>query len=350
MIKWLGDRYNKLNYITLVLLYLLILAGGTVRSTGSGMGCPDWPKCFGEFIPPTDVSELPDNYKEDFLNQRKKKNIELSEMLFFFGFEKLSNKILNDQSIYIEEDFNVYKTWTEYLNRLLGALVGFSILLMFMASFTYIKSDKKIFIASLLSLILVSFQAWIGSIVVSTKLLPGIITFHMLMALIIIAVVIYSFFLSRKNRAFIEDFSGKKLIKIFVSLTLIALIFQISFGTQIRESIDIIAVSLGENLRSIWIEELGIIFLIHRSFSLIILCIYSCLAYLFIRNKKYLISYHRIVIVILFLILLEMVTGAGMVYFSIPSFLQPFHLFLALLIFGLLFFVSLILNFSAKKH
>lgn len=103
-------RFIRIGFATLACLFLLILAGGIVRSSGSGMGCPDWPRCFERWVPPTNVSELPVNYQE----------------------------IYKDRG-YHSTEFNVMKTWTEYINRLIGAVTGFVIFLMFIFSRHYLN-------------------------------------------------------------------------------------------------------------------------------------------------------------------------------------------------------------------
>lgn len=81
------------------------------------------------------------------------------------------------------------------------------------------------------------FQAWLGKLVVDSNLAPYKITVHMLMALVIISLIIYSIFKAKdyKESKIIKDTFVKNLIlfSVFVSL------FQIIIGTQVREFIDL---------------------------------------------------------------------------------------------------------------
>jgi cytochrome c oxidase assembly protein subunit 15 len=140
----LKNRFRKVNLISIILLFVLILAGGVVRSTGSGMGCPDWPKCFGMYVPPTSSAELPKDYKDKYVAGRLAKNQRFAKTLDVFGFSDLARRIRDDKSILVPEEFNAAKTWTEYVNRLLGEITGLALLLTAILSFAYRKENKLI--------------------------------------------------------------------------------------------------------------------------------------------------------------------------------------------------------------
>src|SRR5580658_9964417 len=178
-------RFQKTNLITIILLFILILAGGIVRSTGSGMGCPDWPKCFGRYVPPVNAADLPKDYKQKYVEGRLEKNQKFAKTLDLFGFGDLARRIREDKSILVPEEFNAAKTWTEYLNRLVGAIAGVFLLFTAVFSFSYRNESKLIPFLSILNVLLVGFQGWLGSIVVSTNLVAWIVTVHMMLALAI---------------------------------------------------------------------------------------------------------------------------------------------------------------------
>src|SRR5690606_38360592 len=173
-------RFLVTNLVAIISLFAVISAGGIVRSTGSGMGCPDWPTCFGQLVPPTDASQLPAGYEKIYVEGRQQKNERFASTLDRLGYTELANRIRHDESILEHEEFNAAKTWTEFLNRLVGAITGIVLLVCAVFSLTFLKSKVIITVLSIVNVFAVGFQAWLGSIVVSTNLMPGMITAHML--------------------------------------------------------------------------------------------------------------------------------------------------------------------------
>lgn len=277
--------------IILINIFLVILAGGVVRMTQSGMGCPDWPKCFGRWIPPTNVNQLPANYKE------------------LYAFK------------YVDTSFNPYHTWIEYFNRLLGAILGLLLVIQFFWSLIYFRSNSKIVWLSFALLLLTGFQGWLGSKVVEANLEVVKVTTHMLVALVIAALGITIIHISSFDKKFVDN----KKLKMFSLLTIVLLLVQIILGTQVREQIDHISASLNFGQREIWISKLNYIFYIHRTFSIVIACI--CI-YLFLLYKRYQ-ALKTATWLILICVVANILLGIIMAYFDIPSLAQPLHLLLS---------------------
>lgn len=336
-----------MNFITIVALFLLILAGGVVRSTGSGMGCPDWPKCFDQYIPPTAVSQLPANYQEKYLQKRLEKNERFAKMLDQTGYTELADKIRRDEAIQIPEEFNASKTYTEYINRLIGAVTGVLLLFTFIYSVVYLKSAKRIFALSFFNIILVIFQAWLGSIVVSTNLVAWIITVHMLVAVLIIAIAIYTYHYAQFLGAEAKDIRKASLLMKWVMVfSLILSLIQITAGTEVRESVDYVMDQYPELRRSDWLEKVGRIFTYHRDLALAVIAVNITLVILIKRQFPYSRQY-RFSVVILALIGVQLLSGFLLNYWGMPPFAQAIHVLFAIMMFSAQFY--LLLMFSTKK-
>jgi heme a synthase len=328
--------FYRITFSTLIAVYFLILVGGVVRSTGSGMGCPDWPKCFGSWTPPSSESELPSNYKEIYSEYRAKKNVRFAKYLRVIGLGETADKILNDKSVLEEADFNVTKTWIEYLNRVVGVIIGFLIFAVFLSSWKFRKTDRKLTIIAFLTFVLVGFQGWIGSFVVSTNLTPWTITVHMLLALVIVAMLIYLMNESSEKQTFVSPIGFWLVIACMT-----VLLIQIVLGTQVREAIDRVAAIAA---RTQWIQEIHADLFIHRSFSWIVGILHVILLWKLGKTS----GLKTFPIGLILLILGTILTGAGMAYFDVPAFLQPLHLLLATVTFGMQFMLLLKLKNSVK--
>ena len=334
--KALKKYFLKTAKISLILVYLVIVAGALVRMTGSGMGCPDWPKCFGYYIPPTDIKQLlwtPNhNYeKNQVIIKDEKLLVATADFNSGQNFEasKWRNYTKHDYAI-----FNAIETWIEYLNRLIGALAGVVIFVMAILSIWQWKNNKIITILSWLSVFLMGFQGWLGARVVYSVLNPIKITIHMLVALLIVGVLIL---IIKKTSQKTTSFVQNKLFKNILYVTLILTFFQIALGTQVRQYVDDQVKIVGYDAMNKVLENPTIIFYVHRSFSLLI---FALNIFLFYRNRKMCLGFQKINWVIT-LIALEILTGVAMYYFDFPYTSQPIHLVVASLLFGVQFYLVL---------
>lgn len=339
------NRFVRVNRLTIFVLYIVILAGGIVRSTGSGMGCPDWPKCFNRYIPPTEESQLPPGYEHKYIQERAEKNERFAKYLDFFGLKEAANKIRADKSILEHKPFNAGKTWTEYFNRLAGATAGIFLLLTAIFSFSFVRTKKRIVILSVLNLFLVVFQAWMGSVVVSTNLTPWVITIHMVLALIIVGISIYTYFQARilREKGMLVN-SGFKWIKIFSAFLVLLTLVQITVGTEVREQIDAIATQLNGMERETWVSRLDSYFEIHRELALVSIILNLVLFFLIRTRFAKGGSQSFMVNMVIILLLIQGISGLVLAYMNFPAYMQTVHLIFGCITFGVQYYLTLLLS------
>lgn len=281
-------RYTK---FILVFVFIVIAAGGIVRTTQSGMGCPDWPRCFGMWIPPTEASQLPADFE----------------------------KYLSKQDI--DHTFNVYHTWIEYINRLLGALLGLFIIIHVAWSYRkFFTSHRGIFWWSFGLLLLTGFQGWLGKRVVDANLAVVKITTHMLVALLIAAIPIIILRLLSSHKPVIQ-----KQLVVLANIALVLITLQIVVGTEVREQIDVISKNLNYEQRTLWIQGLDSWFKVHQLMSWVVA---GSSVYLFWKALSFQ-QLHSVAYWLLFAIVGTMLMGLLMAYVQMPAFAQPSHLVLS---------------------
>ena len=279
---------------TFILTFLVIIAGGVVRTTQSGMGCPDWPHCFGKWIPPTNASELPPDFE----------------------------KYLNKQDI--DHSFNALHTWIEYINRLLGALLGLFAVIQAFLLFRKRKALRKSYYFSLWFLFTVILTGLFGAIVVKLNLAHASISVHLLFAIVLIQIQL-ALLLSINSRLAVLIVDGK--IKKILLFLLAILLIQSVLGTMVRMHVDDVSKNLNYEQRETWLTGSPVAFVIHRSFSWIVFLLAFSMAWIgrsfpAVKNK---------LLVLAAIVLLSMITGIVLFYADMPRAAQPIHLLLATL-------------------
>ncbi len=289
---------------TFILTLLVIIAGGVVRTTQSGMGCPDWPKCFGLWIPPTNASELPANF-ESYLKVQD-----------------------------IDHTFNVYHTWIEYINRLLGALLGVFAVVQLIIIFKRKNENRRAFKLAIAFFTIVVLTGLFGAIVVKLNLAHLSISIHLLFALLLTQIELA--LLMAVTGKLYKKTAGAKIRRGLVLLLVLTLV-QSVLGTMVRMYVDDVSKVLHYEQREAWLASTPIAFLIHRSFSWLVL-LFTIYGFWYTRKVP---ALKNAITKFLLLVLSNMTTGIVLYYLDMPMVAQPLHLLLATFTISQIMFIIL---------
>ena len=321
---------------SLISTLVLIFVGAIVRVTGAGMGCPDWPTCWGCLIPPTHVEQV------EF------------EQLDIAKFQRKAERLGRDpKTISVESlraEFNPRHVWTEFINRLFSLPVGLFSLLTFVASFGQRSRRPALFAASFLALLLVLVNAWMGARVVYSGLAPGVLTLHMAMAFLLILVQTWIVWRAA-DVAWHPSFVDRRIVsrlRWIVGVLFLIVVAEGIMGSQVRELTDAMSKHMSV-ARSEWGPALenSWLYLTHRSFSWLILLMALYAWRLARRGRKS--PLHLCEKLVIGIVLLQMVLGVVMSQIHIYGWVQVLHVGLAaLLISGNFFWLLGLLSRSSS--
>ncbi len=328
--------------ISLVFTFIVVIAGSVVRMTGSGMGCPDWPKCFGYLIPPTSVEALTFSSESNY----DKGSMIIKNDTLWVANESISGGSminLNQWHKYPKHDYAVFNplhTWVEYINRLATVVYAIPIVILsFLALLLLIQQkDKVTFFLALFTDIMIAYEIWLGKLVVDGNLKENSITYHMFGSIAIVSLLLMMVYRHRKIKTVV---TVNKTFRVLLLTLLVMCIVQILMGTQVREDVDVVARGMDD--RSLWIDQLNITFYVHRSFSILIAIATFALWRMNRRVHDSISQVNGIVV----LVLLEILVGVILNYADMPRQMQPLHLLFGIILFAFTFYAMIIA--SGKK-
>ena len=297
--------FARMALATTVATYTLILVGALVRAAGAGLGCPDWPKCFGSWIPPLQASQLPPGWDP--------------------------------------AQFNATLTWLEYTNRLLGVTIGLLIVATLVMALLWHRHRPRLLWPSVAATVLVGFQGWLGGQVVRSGLEPWMITTHMVVALVIVTLLLYATFHARLQRAGLprSDDPARRRFRVAVVTVIVLSLVQVGLGTNVRGAMEHAVDENPELPRSEWVDQVGTLDKVHRGYSQLLLVATIGLAVWSRRRFRNDTGLVRAADASVALVVAQMILGAALVYMDVPPVAQLLHLSAASVYLGMLTLLAL---------
>jgi len=309
--------YRRIGFLTYSSVFLLFFLGSLVRATGSGMGCPDWPRCFGMLAPPLSEEALPKNYQEVFLEKRIKKLERFVGALEKVGLEKKAAIIRKDKSLLVPEEFDATKAWIEYINRLFGVLSGLFALIYFGLGFR-LKIARGWLVVGMIFLLL---NGWLGSYVVATNLLPGLVSLHFMLSFICLFAFMKASDVSKS--LFPVHSQNNRTQWVFLTGLLFVIVI---LGTWGREQVEILKATgnlVESNGGMLNIHSMDILFAVHR-YSPVVIGVFGFL--MFRQSQLKPTESHGFWLFVMSLVQISL--GAVHIVFVVPIWTQILHVVL----------------------
>ena len=296
--------FQRLAIVTTALTYLLIAVGGLVRASGAGLGCPDWPRCFGSWVPPASAAALPAEF---------------------------------DRAL-----FNPTLMWTEYLNRLLGVSVGFAIFGTTIAAWRRHRHQARIVWPVVAALLLTGYEGWLGGRVVAHELAPWIVTAHMVVALVIVQLLLWATLesLRQDDAPPAADAPARRQLGWITWATTALLLVQVGLGTQVRGRVDDLldaGVPRAEVLASV-----GDLDALHRDLAAVVtFAVVGLWLWAWTRFRQHVLI-QRAASAALAFVVLQILAGMTLAGLALPPAAQVTHLTVSSLLLGALTALALV--------
>ncbi|MEM0897337.1 MAG: COX15/CtaA family protein [Verrucomicrobiota bacterium] len=308
---------HQLALATLVAVILLIFFGALVRASGAGLGCPDWPRCWGSWWPPGSIEEV--NFTT-------------------LPPEKFPPGVT-------PADFNLTKMWTEYINRLVGVIIGLFVIATLIRALIP-PTTNRFRLAAFAAFVLVVLNGWLGAQVVKSGLKPGMISIHLICAILLMASLVW--LVVRTRPPHFQEAPAD--IPHWIPLGLLGTtVVQILLGARVREALGFLEKSeAAETLpRAEWLAQIPYwTDHLHRLSSWVVAAFALALAVFALRGKLGGLKVQALAIG--GLILLQIGFGIALAYAGLPPVFQFLHLACASVLVCLQLYVVFALRESQK--
>ena len=310
--------FQKLNWVLVFMTFDLIVFGAFTRLSDSGLGCPDWPGCYGASNP----------------------------------FQALG-EIAQAEAAMPSGPVTVIKAWIEMIHRYLAMTVGALILVQVGVAFSKLKSlGKSPLFYSLGLLLLVCIQGAFGAWTVTLKLQPIIVTIHLMLALFLLACLTVYAQQAWEQRSSVHTLRIRPLPAQLLLIAFVVLTIQIFLGAWVSTNYAVLACpDFPTCLGSVWPEtnweegftlwrQLGLnaqgefispvalqtIHWAHRLFALAVLIVLGALGWKALQlTTPVLSSLGGYAKLLLALLLLQVITGISNVIFQWPLLAALLH-------------------------